>query len=175
MGAGGVVSYVPKAGYHGSDVLEYEVCDTSVPEALCSRANVSIVVVARGPTAVDDSAQTAYLTAVTVAVLSNDLAGAQPLQASSVSILQQASNGVAVVEADGRIRYTPASGFTGSDTIRYEVCDNSTPTALCSSALLTVVVQGIPAEVIVLRYRLVTIDYDVLGQVMRATVQTRRQ
>jgi hypothetical protein len=88
-------------------------------------------------------------------------------------VVTPASNGVATVQVDGQIRYVPASGFTGSDSIRYEVCDNSTPTPLCAQATLTVVVDGIPAEVVVLRYRLVTIDYDVLGHAIRATVQTQ--
>jgi hypothetical protein len=166
----GVVSYVPAPGYHGSDEFVYEACDVA---QLCSNATVRISVTALGPRAVDDSVQTENLSTVTVAVLSNDVAGAQPLVASSVTIVVTPNNGVATVLGDGSIRYVPASGFTGSETIRYEVCDNSTPTPLCSSATLTVVVRGIPAEVVVLRYRLVTIDYDVLGNVVRATVQTQ--
>merc|ERR1711991_1082940 len=59
----------------------------------------------------------------------------------------------------------------GSESFTYEVCDNSTPTPLCDSAIVTVVVQPIAGGGI--QYRLVEIDYDVLGSAIVATVQTR--
>jgi hypothetical protein len=148
------------------------VCDLATPQPLCSNATVTISAVSRGPTAVDDSVQTPYFTPVTVNVLSNDIAGAQPLQTSSLSLIEQPTNGVVTVTS-GQLNYIPNSGFTGSNSLRYQVCDNSTPTPLCSTATLTVIVEGIPQTVVMLRCRLVKVDYDLLGNVIRATVQTQ--
>merc|ERR1711991_892139 len=48
---------------------------------------------------------------------------------------------------------------------------NSTPTPLCDTATVTIVVQPLSGAGI--QYRLVTIDYDLLGNAIAATVQTR--
>ena len=134
--ATGEVSFVPTPSYHGSDVFSYQVCD------------VTVSVTPRGPTAVDDSVSTQYASAVTVAVLANDIAGAEPLQASSVTIVSgPSSNGATVTinPADGSIQYTPATGFVGSDSFTYQVCDSSTPVPLCDSASVTIVVHSVSA------------------------------
>ena len=165
---------MPTASYHGSDVFSYQVCDVAVPPK-CASANVTVSVTARGPTAVDDSARTQYATGVTVAVLANDIAGAEPLQGSSVTIVSgpSSNNGASVTinAADGSIEYKPAAGFVGSDSFTYQVCDSSTPVALCSSSSVTIVVQ--PRAGAGIQYRLVEIDYDILGKAIAATVQTR--
>jgi hypothetical protein len=103
VGTGGVVTYLPTPGY-GSDSLTYQVCDLATSQPLCSNATVTISVVSRGPTAVDDSVQTPYFTPVTVNVLSNDIAGAQPLQTSSLSVIEQPTNGVVTVTSGNQIR-----------------------------------------------------------------------
>lgn len=170
----GEVSFVPTARYYGSDVFSYQVCDVSVPPK-CASANVTVSVKARGPTAVDDSVRTQYASGVTVAVLANDIAGAEPLQGSSVTIVSgpSSNNGASVTvnAADGSIEYKPATGFVGSDSFTYQVCDSSTPVPQCSSASVTIVVQ--PRTGAGIQYRLVEIDYDILGKAVAATVQTR--
>lgn len=85
---------------------------------------------------------------MTVAVLANDIAGAEPLQASSVTIVSGPSGNGATVTinpADGSIQYTPATGFVGSDSFTYQVCDSSTPVPLCDSASVTIVVHSVSA------------------------------
>jgi len=168
--ADGSINYTPAAGYHGPDTVRYEVCDVASPPK-CASAVVAISVVPSGPQAVDDSISTPYSQQVTVPVLSNDVAGAQPLQPSSVSIVSAPSSGSATVNPDGSISYTPNAGFVGSDSLTYQVCDNSTPTPLCDTATVTIVVQPLSGAGI--QYRLVTIDYDLLGNAIAATVQTR--
>ena len=58
-----------------------------------------------------------------------------------------------------------------SDYFTYQVCDWSSPTPLCDTASVTIVVQ--PLAGVGFQYRLVTIDYDILGNAIVATVQTR--
>ena len=71
----------------------------------------------------------------TTNILSNDIAGNAGglINASSVSIVTQPLHGTVVVNNDGTITYTPDNGFTGTDKLTYQVCDNANP-ANCSTA-----------------------------------------
>jgi hypothetical protein len=165
--ANGNIVYTPETGYYGPDQLVYRVCDEA---GLCASANVTITVTPVGPTANADTASTKYMTPVTIAVLANDVAGAQPINASTLSIAVLPSNGDATVNANGTITYTPTQGFVGSDSFTYQVCDNSHPQPICSMATVTVVVAGNGVTVL---YRLVKIDYNVIGKQIIATVLTQ--
>ncbi|MFN6245809.1 MAG: Ig-like domain-containing protein [Chitinophagaceae bacterium] len=71
----------------------------------------------------------------TTNILANDIAGnaGGSINASSLSIVTQPLHGTVVVNNDGTITYTPDNGFTGTDKLIYQVCDNSNP-ANCSTA-----------------------------------------
>jgi hypothetical protein len=72
----------------------------------------------------------------------NHFAGAEPLQVSSVTVVSAPSNeAVAINPVDGSIQYTPETGFVGSGSFTYQVCDLSSPTSLCDTASVTIVVQ----------------------------------
>jgi NADH:ubiquinone oxidoreductase subunit 6 (subunit J) len=68
-------------------------------------------------TAVDDSATTQL--AARIDVLANDSFGNADLDAISVS--RQGRNGLAVVNPDRTVTYTPNFGFTGSDSFTYTI------------------------------------------------------
>jgi len=166
----GVITYTPTPSvfYHGSDVFIYQICDLV---GACDTANVAVTVIPNGPTANDDTATTAYLTAKNINVLANDVKGAANLNPASVSVTNGPASGATTsVQADGSITYTPPAGFVGVESFTYQVCDSSTPTALCDSASVTVTVSG---KAVVLRYRLVRINYDILNHRIVATVQTQ--
>jgi gliding motility-associated-like protein len=90
------------------------------------------------PIANPDIATTIVNTSVTTNVLANDKASnmGTSLNAASLSIATAPKNGTAVVNSDGSITYTPATGFVGTDSVTYTVCDNSTPTPICKSAVV---------------------------------------
>jgi gliding motility-associated-like protein len=104
------------------------------------------------PVANNDIATTKSGTATTVNILANDAVGNSggTLNTSSVSITSAPKNGVAVVNSDGTITYTPAAGFVGTDSVVYNVCDNSSPTPLCQTAVVyfTVVPASAPSTTI---------------------------
>jgi hypothetical protein len=50
------------------------------------------------------------------------------------------------------------------------MCDSSSPTTLCDTASVIIVMQ--PLAGVGFQYRIVTIDCDILGKVIAATVQT---
>jgi VCBS repeat-containing protein len=74
-------------------------------------------------------------TPVLIDVLANDSEpDGQLMTVTSVT----GNNGSWTLNAEGKVIYTPASGFAGIATATYNVCDNSTPTPLCSVGTITV-------------------------------------
>jgi gliding motility-associated-like protein len=100
------------------------------------------------PVANNDIATIKYNSPTTINILANDNAGnpGSSLNPSSVSVAVQPANGTVVVNADGTITYTPASGYVGTDSVIYTICDNTTP-AKCNDAVVYFTIQAelIPA------------------------------
>ena len=89
----------------------------------------------------------------------NNFPGTEPLQVLSVSVVSAPSTGAVTINPfDGSIRYTPETGFVGSDSFTYQVCHSSSSTPLCHTASVTIVVQPLAGAGI--QYRLVTIDWS---------------
>jgi hypothetical protein len=129
------VTYTPVAGFKGKAVFTYTIADNYGGTAT---ANVSITVTANGvPNAVNDSVTTARNTPVTISVLANDSdPDGDPL--TVVSIVQAASGGVAVLNSDNTVTFTPTTGFKGKAKFTYTISDGRGGTA---SANVTVTVQ----------------------------------
>lgn len=135
----GVITYTPSGGYTGPDSYTYTVCDESDPTPVCGSATVNITVGANTVSATPDSDTTRPNTAVTTNVRSNDSSSTgQPL--ADPIVTKQPAHGSAAVNSAGRIVYTPAAGFSGTDLYTYEVCDTSNPTPVCSTATVTITV-----------------------------------
>ena len=104
------------------------------------------------PVANNDMATAKPGVPTTVNILANDAAGNSggTLNNSSVSIAAAPKHGVVVVNSDGTITYTAAAGFVGTDSVIYNVCDNSSPTPLCQTAVVyfTVVPTSAPSTTI---------------------------
>jgi hypothetical protein len=100
------------------------------------------------PIANVDIATTPINTAVTLSTLSNDKPGDPntSLNPSSVTVIVAPLRGTASVNATtGDITYTPASGYVGTDTLTYRVCDTGTPVK-CATAkqIITINPAGSP-------------------------------
>ena len=91
-------------------------------------------------TANDDAASTNQNNAVTINVLANDTDPENNISASTVTIIQQAQNGIATANVDGTITYTPNTNFFGADNFNYQVCDGDSP-ATCDQANVTLVIN----------------------------------
>jgi large repetitive protein len=164
----GAITYTPTANYNGADSFTYQVCDTTMPVALCDTATVSLTVTAAddAPVANGDFAATPEDTAVVVDVVSNDTDGDGNLDPTSVVVVGSPTHGTAVVDpVTGAITYTPAANYNGPDSLVYQVCDT---TALCDTATLTLIVAGandppIVLGDIVLAADGVPVDVDVLA------------
>ncbi|HTW16782.1 MAG TPA: Ig-like domain-containing protein [Nocardioides sp.] len=127
----GLFGYLPDEGFTGVDSFVYEVCDNGDPR-LCDQATITVEVV---PVAADDIVETVVNTPASVPELANDLG-----DDVTVSIVSGPSHGLASVQPDGSIRYTPGPGYLGTDVMHYRICATSAPT-LCAEAEADVVVR----------------------------------
>lgn len=90
----------------------------------------------QGPVAVDDNAETAFETAVTVDVLANDSdPDGGPLTVTGAG---PATDGTVAVDAGSAVTYTPNAGFAGVDSFPYTISD---PAGATASATVTVTVE----------------------------------
>ncbi|AUD02481.1 beta strand repeat-containing protein [Spirosoma pollinicola] len=135
----GNLVYTPTAGYYGTDLVTYQVCETPGTN-LCATATVTITVKAPGlPATVsinDDYVSTSGGTPATGNVLTNDLGNTLTVSNAGTTTT---SSGTLVITATGSFTFTPAPGVTGPATFTYTACDNSTP-SVCGSATLHVLV-----------------------------------
>ncbi|HEX2682457.1 MAG TPA: Ig-like domain-containing protein, partial [Ferruginibacter sp.] len=138
MNSDGTYNFVgDKAGVYIYDV---PVCVPSQPLP-CPTTKLSVTVLdptinTNAPVANVDIATTQLNTAVTVNTLANDAAGNSniALVPSSVTVTAAPLHGNAVVNpVTGEITYTPATGYSGTDTLTYQVCDNQSPSQ-CATA-----------------------------------------
>ncbi|MBC7855303.1 MAG: right-handed parallel beta-helix repeat-containing protein [Pirellulaceae bacterium] len=93
------------------------------------------------PVAVDDSATTPAGSPADIFVLANDQ---DPESASlSVGSFSQPAQGTVVTIVNGGLRYTPAAGFSGTDTFTYQASDGS---QLSNVAIVRVTVEAAPVN-----------------------------
>jgi len=127
LNADGGFFYLPNTGFSGTDTFTYRAASGS---DLSNVATVRITVASSPanapPVAVADSYSTAEGTERLVAapgVLANDT---DPEGAPLMAVLiEDVKEGTLTLNADGSFRYTPRSGFTGTDRFRYEARDGS--------------------------------------------------
>ena len=66
---------------------------------------------------------------------------------STVAVVGAPANGTAVPNGNGAVAYTPAFGFTGSDTFTYTVADAQG--AVSNQAMVTVTINAVSAETVI--------------------------
>jgi gliding motility-associated-like protein len=145
INADGTYSYTPNAGFNGQDTIIVSVCDTGLPlPAICVNDTLIITVtpVNDGPNATIDIAATTENNSVVISILTNDTDSDGNIDSTSVTIIDSPSNGTVTVDPiTGSITYTPNAGFTGTDTLIYQVCDDGTPLPeICDTAIVIITV-----------------------------------
>lgn len=134
--SGNGIQYTPTAGFVGTDTFTYTISDGRNGTAT---ATVTVTVNDNPPVAVDDAANTAAATPVTLNVLAND-SDPQNDALALVSTTTPA-NGTVSFSANGSVTYTPNAGFAGVDTFTYVVRDSNGSTA---SAIVRITVSALP-------------------------------
>ncbi|SEC55837.1 VCBS repeat-containing protein [Tenacibaculum sp. MAR_2009_124] len=146
LNADGTFTYVPDAGFTGTDSFTYQVCDNATPTAACDTAVVEIMVIedSGNTTVANDDAFTTR-TDVTLTggnVLTNDSDPEGDTQTVNTTPISNVSNGTLTLNANGTFTYVPNAGFTGTDSFTYQVCDNGTPQA-CDEGTVVLTVGGL--------------------------------
>src|SRR5262249_54040667 len=101
-------TYTPARFYNGSDSFTFRARGGNYTS---STGTVSLTITNTPPVAVNDSASTKRNAAITIAVLANDSdPDGDPINVASVS---KPANGTVVLNANGTVKYTPKSGYTG--------------------------------------------------------------
>ena len=139
-----VINYVPQTGFVGEDTFDYTITDINGD---ASTATVTITVeveIFDVPTAENDAVVLEQDSSDNIIdVLINDAFGSQGrAQNNSFAInIPTITNGASIGIVDDKIVYTPATGFSGTDSFNYTITD---ATAQTSTATVTVIVT--PAE-----------------------------
>ena len=125
---------IPNGMTPGNYTITYDVCTTATPTNCTTGVVTMTIMPTVVPVAVDDLAATAKDTPVTISVLANDTLNG----AVTPTIVTHPTNGTTVENTDGTIEYRPYTGFVGTDSFVYEICNG----AGCSSATVTVKITG---------------------------------
>ena len=118
----GELTYTPNPDFNGTEEVTYTVTD---PDGLTDTATVFITVnpTPDAPVAEDDSDTTDFNTPITIEVLGND--SDPDGDTLTVTGITQPTNGSATFTPEGEITYTPDIGFTGTDTLTYDITDGN--------------------------------------------------
>jgi len=71
----------------------------------------------------DDYANTGCSTPVNIHIINNDIEGCTPIDTPATSVMSLPLNGTLIPSVTGNYTYTPAPGYTGSDSFTYTVMD----------------------------------------------------
>jgi gliding motility-associated-like protein len=135
LGNDNVVTYsTDTCGF--TDTLVYRICNRNGCDTALVAIKVScdtIVTPRILPIAVNDTARTKSGQPVTISVLQNDTLNG--ILAGRVGITQRPRFGIALVNGNNELVYTPQSGFCGGrDTVNYEICNASG----CDTAIVSI-------------------------------------
>ena len=132
----GVITYLPNTSFSGEDSFTYTLCDDDETPN-CSTATINITVKDEGnPVANDD--EIVVGNTVSAFVISGLLDNDNVIDgAAIISVNDDDASGSASLNEDGTVTYSPNSGFEGTDSFTYTLCDDD-PEATCVTATVTV-------------------------------------
>jgi VCBS repeat-containing protein len=136
LNSNGSFNYTPAANYNGSDSFAYKANDGTTDSNVAT-VTITVNAVNDAPVANPDSATIAKNTSGVIYVLAND-SDVEGDTLTVVSFTQPAHGTVAYSSKNKNFRYTPAKGFTGTDTFTYTISDGHGGTA---TGTVTVTVQ----------------------------------
>ncbi|MDP3970657.1 MAG: Ig-like domain-containing protein, partial [bacterium] len=134
-----------KTGYVG-EIISNVVTISAAAEGGSGSTAISdnLAIANTAPDAKNDATSTNEDTAVTINVLDNDTDVDGNLNPATLAIATEPENGTVTVNNEtGKINYTPDEGFVGTDTFKYQICDDD---GLCDTAKVEVTVNPVEEE-----------------------------
>jgi gliding motility-associated-like protein len=152
----GDIQYVPSPNFNGLDTFVYTLCYTNTN--VCDTALVIVAVTPTNdkPIAVVDSVTTLITSPIAINPLNNDsdpdssnvFPQGNVLTVSLANNVLNPTNGSIVLNSTtGVVTYIPNTGFVGTDSFEYIICDNGTPT-LCDTAKVYVNIVSVGFTVV---------------------------
>ncbi len=139
----GGFTYEPDPDYAGTDSFTYQASDGQDQSAVAS-VDITITAVNDAPRAVDDTYVTdagVPLSVPAPGILSNDSDVEGDPFTLDTTPLSDPANGIVALNGDGSFTYTPAVGFSGTDSFVYRICEDlGGPSELCGTATVTIAV-----------------------------------
>lgn len=115
------INYTPDLDFFGTDTIDYTITDANQGTASAMVA-VTVQNTNDAPVANNDSAVTNEDSSVIIDVLNNDT----DIDRDTLEVLSAtANNGLANINADQTVTYTPNNNFTGFDTLNYTISDQN--------------------------------------------------
>jgi hypothetical protein len=140
------VTFTAVPGTEGQETFTYTIDDLQGGTTQTATVNVQVFADNTPPSAADDNAVTDVNTAVVVDVAANDSDSDGTVDVTTVTVVNAPENGATVVSGTtGEVTYTPAAGFSGTDTFGYIVRDDDN--GISSQANVTVTVNQPPVAV----------------------------
>ncbi|HLP22221.1 MAG TPA: Ig-like domain-containing protein [Chitinophagales bacterium] len=134
------ITYSANPNFNGADGICLLVCDNGTP-VLCDTVVVPIVISAvnDAPVAADDNIAAPQGVPYNDDVTGNDSDVDGPT--ADYTLVTDVANGTLVLNTDGSFTYTPNTGYAGTDTFVYSLCDGGTPN-LCDTAMVVITVSA---------------------------------
>ncbi|QXP55242.1 right-handed parallel beta-helix repeat-containing protein [Cellulophaga sp. HaHa_2_95] len=112
------IVYSPTADYHGDDSFSYTLNIQDSTETTVEQVNTFNITITPSKDVVNDVVMTPYETTKTITPLANDTFA----ETSNVAIteISLADKGIAILNSDNTIKYTPNKNTTGEDVILYK-------------------------------------------------------
>jgi cysteine-rich repeat protein len=140
----GTVLFTPNPNFFGTASFEYVVSDGSLSDV--GLVTIDVTSVDDLPVAVADTASTDEDTALTsIDVLGNDTGLGDGNLVVTITVAPQ--HGVAVVNVDRTVRFTPTKDFAGADVMTYQVADGDGDVSTATVTLTVNAVNDAPAAI----------------------------
>lgn len=137
-------TYTPSQDYIGEDTFEYTICDNaSTPN--CSSATVTVEITAAELHVHDDFYETQEDREL---VIRNALSNDGLVEGAAISSVNtKDTEGTVVLESNGDLTFTLATGFDGEDVFIYTVCNADGSTCHAATVTVTVIDEGSPVAI----------------------------
>ena len=134
----GEISYTPVTGFSGTDSFVYTVNNTNGDTSNEATVSITITDPTIAPQAQNDNVTVSEGSTVVINILANDSTQGIP-EPESVDIVILSQNGsTSVNDANGAVTYTPAAGFSGTDSFVYTVANVNGDTSNQATVSVTI-------------------------------------
>ena len=138
------LSFVPNSNYDGTVTdFVYTLSDATGNDDSQGIVTITITPQNDAPIAIDDVFATNEGATLAGSVAANDTEGDGP---STYSLAVDAVHGVLALSSDGSFSYTPAAGFSGSDSFEYDLTDVDNELSSAFVALTVVAVTAVDTD-----------------------------